>query len=162
MLGIGIGIGIGSTATKIAVLDESGAVADVDVRPTGFSSVEATSAAGEHLASQGFLDGPHAVVATGYSRIAVPFADKMATEITCHELPAVARRTAPLARTRQRPRHYSPGSEATSPIFSRLSTKSAINAADWSHTKTRSRLSMATSFTMPALTSWRIASFVAP
>ena len=29
-----------------------------------------------------------------------------------------------------RPRLYSPGSEATSPIFSRLSTKSAISAAD--------------------------------
>lgn len=89
---LGIGVDIGSTATKIAVLDESSAVADVDVRP----------------------------------------------------------------------RHYSPGSEATSPIFSRLSTKSAISAADCSHTKTRSRLSIATSFTMPALTSWRIASFVAP
>ena len=92
---LGIGIGIGSTATKIAVLDEGGALA-------------------------------------------------------------------PLTRTRQRPRRYSPGPEATSPIFSRLSTKSAISAADWSHTKTRSRLSIATSFTMPALTSWRIASFVAP
>lgn len=89
---LGIGVDIGSTATKIAVLDESGAVVDVDVRP----------------------------------------------------------------------RHYSPGAEATSPIFSRLSTKSAISAADWSRTKTRSRLSIATSFTMPALTSWRIASFVAP
>ena len=89
---LGIGIDIGSTATKIAGLDESGAVVDVDVRP----------------------------------------------------------------------RRYSSGSEATSRIFSRLSTKSAINAADWSHTKTRSRLSIATSFTMPALTSWRIASFVAP
>ena len=60
---LGIGIDIGSTATKIAVLDESGAVVDVDVRPTGFSSVEAASAAGERFASQGFLDGPHAVVA---------------------------------------------------------------------------------------------------
>lgn len=89
---LGIGIGIGSTATKIAVLDEGGAVVDVDVRP----------------------------------------------------------------------RRYSPGSAATSPIFSRLSTKSAMSAADCSHTKTRSRLSIATSFTMPALTSWRIASFVAP
>ena len=154
------GIDIGSTATKIAVLDESGAIVDADGRPTDFSSVEATAAAGEYLASQGLLDGPHAVVATGYGRIAIPFADK--TEIACHGLSAVARRIAPLTRTRQRPRHYSSGSEATSAIFSRLSTKSAINAADWSHTKTRSRLSMATSFTMPALTSWRIASFVAP
>ena len=29
-----------------------------------------------------------------------------------------------------RPRRYSPGSAATSPIFSRLSTKSAMSAAD--------------------------------
>lgn len=60
---LGIGVDIGSTATKIAVLDEGGAVVDVDVRPTGFSSVEATSAAGEHLASQGFLDRPHDALA---------------------------------------------------------------------------------------------------
>lgn len=57
---LGTGVDIGSTATKIAVLDEGGAVVGVDVRP----------------------------------------------------------------------RHYSPDSEATSPIFSRLSTKSAISAAD--------------------------------
>lgn len=144
------------------MLDESGAVVDVDERPTGFSSVEAASAAGEYLASQGLLDGPRSVVATGYGCIAIPFADKVVTEIACHGLSAVARRIAPDTRTRQRPRHYSPGSEATSPIFSRLSTKSAMSAADCSHTKTRSRLSMATSFTIPALTSWRIASFVAP
>lgn len=97
---LGIGIDIGSTATKIAVLDESGAVVDVDVRPTGFSSVEAASA-GEYLASQGLLDGPHAVVATGYGRIAIPFADKVVTEIACHGLSAVARRIAPLTRTRR-------------------------------------------------------------
>lgn len=54
---LGIGIDIGSAATKIAVLDESGAVVDVDVRPTGFSSAEAAPAAGEYLASQGFLTG---------------------------------------------------------------------------------------------------------
>lgn len=71
------------------------------------------------------------------------------------------RATGALARGNH-PRRYSPGSAATSPIFSRLSTKSAMSAADCSHTKTRSRLSIATSFTMPALTSWRIASFVAP
>ncbi len=57
---LGTGVDIGSTATKIAMLDESGAVVDVDVRP----------------------------------------------------------------------KRYSPGSAATSPIFSRLSTKSAISAAD--------------------------------
>lgn len=88
---LGIGIDIGSTATKIAVLDDGGAVVDVDVRPTGFSSVEAASAAGEyHHASQGLLDGPHAVVATSYGRIAVPFADKVVTEIACHGLSAIA------------------------------------------------------------------------
>ena len=41
---LGIGVDIGSTATKIAVLDESGAVADVDVRPRRYSpGSEATS-----------------------------------------------------------------------------------------------------------------------
>ena len=85
---LGIGIDIGSTATKIAVLDDDGAIVDTNVRSTGFSSVEAAAVAGEYLASRGFLDMPHAVVATGYGRIAVPFADKVVTEITCHGMGA--------------------------------------------------------------------------
>lgn len=81
---LGIGVDIGSTATKVAVLDGAGEIVETWMRPTGFSSVEAASGVAEHLGEQGFFGVPHAVVATGYGRVAVPFADKVVTEITCH------------------------------------------------------------------------------
>ncbi len=85
----GIGVDIGSTATKVAVLDASGDVVETWMRPTGFSSVEAAAGAADYLQAAGFLSRPHAVVATGYGRVAVPFADKVVTEITCHGKGAV-------------------------------------------------------------------------
>lgn len=81
---LGIGIDIGSTATKIAVLDAEGALVRAEVRPTGFSSVEAAEGVRVLLEAEGFLAREHAVVATGYGRVAVPYADKVVTEITCH------------------------------------------------------------------------------
>ena len=86
----GIGIDIGSTATKIAVLDEAGEIAYVDVMPTGFSSVEAAARAKEALSGKGFdVDAADArVVATGYGRVSVPYAHKVVTEITCHGIGA--------------------------------------------------------------------------
>ena len=81
---LGIGVDIGSTATKVAVLDDSGEIVETWMRPTGFSSVDAANGVAEHLEEQGFFEVPHAVVATGYGRVAVPFADKVVTEITCH------------------------------------------------------------------------------
>ena len=81
---LGIGVDIGSTATKVAVLDGAGEIVETWMRPTGFSSVDAANGVAEHLEEQGFFEVPHAVVATGYGRVAVPFADKVVTEITCH------------------------------------------------------------------------------
>lgn len=81
---LGIGVDIGSTATKVAVLDDSGEIVETWMRPTGFSSVDAANGVAEHLEEQGFFEALHAVVATGYGRVAVPFADKVVTEITCH------------------------------------------------------------------------------
>lgn len=87
---VGIGIDIGSTATKLAVLDEGGDVAYVDVMPTGFSSVEAAAKAKDALLAKGFDIGAAdvRVVATGYGRVSVPYAHKVVTEITCHGLGA--------------------------------------------------------------------------
>ena len=87
---VGIGIDIGSTATKLAVLDEDGELAYVDVMPTGFSSVEAAERAREALLAEGFDVGAPEVrtVATGYGRVSVPYAQKIVTEITCHGLGA--------------------------------------------------------------------------
>lgn len=81
---LGIGIDIGSTATKVAVLNEAGELVRAEVRPTGFSSVEAAEGVRTFLEEGGCLTQPHAIVATGYGRVAVPYADKVVTEITCH------------------------------------------------------------------------------
>ena len=80
----GIGIDIGSTATKAVVADSSGAIAFKLVIPTGFSSVEVAEQVRSALAREGFEGGEMPVVATGYGRVAVPYADKVVTEITCH------------------------------------------------------------------------------
>ena len=88
---LGIGIDIGSTATKVAVLNEAGELVRTEVRPTGFSSVEAAEGVRTLLEEDGCLAQPHAVVATGYGRVAVPYADKVVTEITCHGKGAATR-----------------------------------------------------------------------
>lgn len=78
------GIDIGSTATKVVVLDETG-MADHFVVPTGWSSKEAAAAVKERLSSSGYsVNAAMRVIATGYGRIAVDYAAKTVTEITCH------------------------------------------------------------------------------
>ena len=42
------------------------------------------------LACEGFGAGEMPVVATGYGRVAVPYANKVVTEITCHARGAAA------------------------------------------------------------------------
>ena len=83
---IGIGIDIGSTAAKAAVVDGEGSVAWTCVQPTGFSSVDASERLREALAAAGYdvTDDDARVIATGYGRVAVPYAHKVVTEITCH------------------------------------------------------------------------------
>lgn len=88
---IGIGIDIGSTAAKAAVVDGEGSVAWTCVQPTGFSSVDAAERLREALAAAGYdvAADDVRVVATGYGRVAVPYAHKVVTEITCHGVGAV-------------------------------------------------------------------------
>ncbi len=88
---IGIGIDIGSTAAKAAVVDGAGSVTWTCVQPTGFSSVDAAERLRGELAAAGYdVAGDDArVVATGYGRVAVPYAHKVVTEITCHGTGAV-------------------------------------------------------------------------
>lgn len=79
-----MGIDIGSTATKVVLLDASGII-EKFVLPTGWSSKETAAKAAEQLLEAGYpVDGDMRVVATGYGRIAVPYAAKSVTEITCH------------------------------------------------------------------------------
>ena len=80
----GIGIDIGSTSTKTAVLDETHCPRALFVQPTGWSSVDTAEAVRERLCREGFDPSGTPCVATGYGRVAVPFAGRTVTEITCH------------------------------------------------------------------------------
>lgn len=78
-----IGIDIGSTAAKICVRGDKELLFRL---PTGWSSVETAGAIRENLLKEGIdVSSPDTkVVATGYGRVAVDYADKVITEITCH------------------------------------------------------------------------------
>jgi len=78
------GIDIGSTASKVVVLDDTQQLHHF-VLPTGWSSKETAVAIADRLAQLGCpLGDDMRVVATGYGRIAVEYAHKTVTEITCH------------------------------------------------------------------------------
>lgn len=78
-----VGIDIGSTASKVVVRGDANAHF---VLPTGWSSKETTKKIKEHLKELGadVENEDTRVVATGYGRVAVDFADHVITEITCH------------------------------------------------------------------------------
>lgn len=82
-----IGIDIGSTAAKTVVLTKTNIVHQF-VIPTGWNSKETAESISRQLKGMGFdvQAENNQVVATGYGRIAVPFADKVLSEITCHGL----------------------------------------------------------------------------
>ena len=78
-----IGIDIGSTASKVAVMGDKEMLF---VLPTGWSSKETILTIKEKLMENGIdvTSENVKVVATGYGRVAVDFADHIITEITCH------------------------------------------------------------------------------
>ena len=78
------GIDIGSTASKVVVLDACGMAAHF-VIPTGWSSKETSRRIAQQLGEMGMpVNDEMKVIATGYGRISVDYADKVITEITCH------------------------------------------------------------------------------
>ena len=79
-----IGIDIGSTCAKTAVLAADGSFALLSARPTGWSSVDTAEGIRAELEAAHFSPEACPCVATGYGRIAVPYAGKSVTEITCH------------------------------------------------------------------------------
>ena len=79
-----IGIDIGSTASKVVVLDERSTAARF-VIPTGWSSKHTAQEIADRLSEMGFpVENAEKIIATGYGRIAVDYAQKVVTEITCH------------------------------------------------------------------------------
>ena len=86
-----IGIDIGSTATKVLVR-RGGQIFCTLLMPTGWNSRETALKIQEELLLRGVdvKNSSSIVVATGYGRISVPYAQKQLTEITCHGLGGAA------------------------------------------------------------------------
>lgn len=78
------GVDIGSTMTKVAIMDEA-IIASV-IGPTGPEHRKLANRVMEEALAKAQLsfDEIDYVVATGYGRINVPFADRQITEISCH------------------------------------------------------------------------------
>lgn len=80
-----IGLDIGSTSAKTIVFkDHSPDIFYKSVMPTGWSSVETAKQIKKELIDYGIDMEDIKVVATGYGRVSVPYADKTLTEISCH------------------------------------------------------------------------------
>ena len=78
------GIDIGSTASKVVVLDSEKMVANF-VIPTGWNSKDTSREIARRLEQMGCPIGENnKVLATGYGRVSVEYAQKVVTEITCH------------------------------------------------------------------------------
>lgn len=78
-----IGIDIGSTASKVCVLEE-GKDPVYEVLPTGWNSkITAGIIRDDLIKRYGDIDDAD-IIATGYGRISVEYADSVVTEITCH------------------------------------------------------------------------------
>lgn len=94
------GVDVGSVAAKAVVL-EVGTLRILGraVLPTGWTPREAGAAALDAACAEAGLtaDGLATVVGTGYGRIALPFAQRAVTEITCHA--RAAAHLSPEART---------------------------------------------------------------
>lgn len=78
-----IGIDIGSTASKVCVLEE-GKEPVYEVLPTGWNSKITAGIIKEDLEKRYGAIDDSAIVATGYGRISVDYADHVITEISCH------------------------------------------------------------------------------
>ncbi len=79
-----IGIDIGSTASKVCILDENGEEPRFTVLPTGWNSKITAGIIKEDLEKAIGDLGDTKIIATGYGRISVEYADSVITEITCH------------------------------------------------------------------------------
>ncbi|KPU46118.1 R-phenyllactate dehydratase activator [Oxobacter pfennigii] len=78
-----VGIDIGSTASKVSVLNNDNKFSNF-ILPTGWSSIDTAKTIEKKLSSMDVIKSNSKIVATGYGRVSVPYADKTVTEITCH------------------------------------------------------------------------------
>lgn len=78
-----VGIDIGSTASKVCIFQDEDII-NTFVMSTGWSSVEISQEIKQKLDGLGISKDNTRIVATGYGRVSVPYANKTLTEITCH------------------------------------------------------------------------------
>jgi predicted CoA-substrate-specific enzyme activase len=80
------GIDIGSTMTKVVVLDEGNAVLAQIIGPTGAEHRRLANKVMEEALLQAGLSFEQmtVIIATGYGRFNVPFADRQVSELSCH------------------------------------------------------------------------------
>jgi predicted CoA-substrate-specific enzyme activase len=80
------GVDIGSTMTKVVVVDGDGGTCSRVIGPTGAEHRRLANKVMEQALKESGVsfDEIEYVVATGYGRFNVPFADREITELTCH------------------------------------------------------------------------------
>ncbi|NYE57086.1 acyl-CoA dehydratase activase [Carboxydothermus ferrireducens] len=80
------GIDSGSTSTNVVIIDENRNIMSYSIIPTGPKALESAFKAFEIALNNAGIKEKDitSIVATGYGRVSIPFADKMVTEITCH------------------------------------------------------------------------------
>jgi predicted CoA-substrate-specific enzyme activase len=84
------GIDVGSLSTDCVIINEKEEILSYSITETGANSTEAAEKSLEEALARAGAQRNEVkrVVATGYGRISVPFADKKVTEISCHALGA--------------------------------------------------------------------------
>lgn len=80
------GVDSGSTSTNVVIIDENKNIISYSIVPTGPKALESATQAFEIALNKAGLQKKDikSIVATGYGRVSIPFADKVVTEITCH------------------------------------------------------------------------------
>lgn len=81
-----IGIDIGSVATKAVMMEDGKRIITKHITPTGWSPKESGERVYKEMLDQRGIQTSQIekVIGTGYGRVAMDFADKVVTEITCH------------------------------------------------------------------------------
>lgn len=81
-----VGIDVGSLSTESVVLDGEGKMVGFSIVRTGANSTDAANASLDQALGAAHVsrENIQALIATGYGRISIPFADRKVTEISCH------------------------------------------------------------------------------
>ena len=84
------GIDVGSLSTDCVLINQQEEILSYSITETGANSTEAAEKSLEKALASAAVQRQsiRRIVATGYGRISVPFADKKVTEIACHALGA--------------------------------------------------------------------------